>query len=295
MTPSPTRVRVADCTVDLSTGELLRDGVLVPLQRRSFQVLAALVANPGQLVAREALCRLLWPDGVVVEFDNNLNSAVNRLRRALGDSAEAPRIIETLPGRGYRLLVAVTPLPSIEHGNGAGAIESVATASPFQAVPSARRARRAWIYAAAAIAAMAILTIVLMRPNDRDVVVAVLTFDNVSGDPAQDHIGRAISTQLRARFGGASDGVGVLIPDVNGDHHNELASAHDFGADFILSGSIRESADGLHVTALLFDGRNQRGVWGGTFSCPNNDLAAIEAQLAEKITGLVTSELDRTN
>ena len=150
------------------------------------------------------------------------------------------------------------------------------------------------MYAAAAIAAMAILTVVLMRPNDRDVVVAVLTFDNVSGDPAQDHIGRAISTQLRARFGGASDGVGVLIPDGNGDD-NELASAHDFGADFILSGSIREAADGLHVTALLFDGRNQRGLWGGTFTCPNNDLAAIEAQLAEKITGLVTSELDRAN
>src|SRR5688500_14213661 len=122
MTPSPTRVLVADCTLDLSTGELLRDGAPVPLQRRSFQVLVALVSRPGELVTREELCRLLWADGVVVEFDNNLNSAVNKLRRAMGDSAEAPRIIETLPGRGSRLLVAVTPLPLVEAGNDAGAV-----------------------------------------------------------------------------------------------------------------------------------------------------------------------------
>ena len=294
MTPLPTKILVADCTLDLTTGELLRDGALVPLQRRSFQVLVALVGSPGQLVTRDELCRLLWPDGIVVEFDNNLNSAVNKLRRALGDSAEAPRIIETLPGRGYRLLVAVSPVPPAGAGDDTGVVDTINAASPALAVPTVRRAPRWWKYAAAAIAATAILVAVLMQSNERDVVVAVLTFDNVSGDRAQDHIGKALSDQLRARFGGSSDGIGVLVP---AGHANggELASAHNSGADFILSGSIRETADGLHVTALLFDGRSQRGRWGGTFTCPNYDLAAIEAQLAEKITGLVTSELGHSN
>jgi DNA-binding winged helix-turn-helix (wHTH) protein/TolB-like protein len=294
MTPPPTRVLVADWTLDLSTGELLREGAVVPLQRRSFQVLAALVGSPGQLVTRDELCRLLWPDGTVVEFDNNLNSAVNKLRRALGDSAEAPRLIETLPGRGYRLLAAVSPLPPAGAGNDAGVVDATETPSPSPAIAAGKPASRWWKYAAAAVAATAILVSALIRSNERDVVVAVLTFDNVSGDRAQDHIGKALSDQLRARFGGSSDGIGVLVPAGN-TTGGELASARHAGADFILTGSIRETADGLHVTALLVDGRNQRGRWGGTFTCPNYDLAAIEAQLAEKITGLVTSELTEAN
>src|SRR5687767_7062176 len=177
MTPSPTRVLVADCTLDLRTGELLRDGAPVPLQRRSFQVLVALVSRPGQLVTRDELCRLLWPDGTVVEFDNNLNSAVNKLRRALGDSAEAPRIVETLPGRGYRLLVAVSQLPPAGAANDPGVVDAINAPSPSLAVPAARRGPRWWKYAAAAVAATAILVTALMQSNEREVVVAVLTFD----------------------------------------------------------------------------------------------------------------------
>ncbi len=98
-----------DCfEVDLTSGELYKHGVRISLREQSFQVLASLVERPREVVTREELRRRLWDDEVNVDFDNNLNTAVARLREVLGDSAEHPRFIETLPKRGYRFLGTVT-------------------------------------------------------------------------------------------------------------------------------------------------------------------------------------------
>jgi DNA-binding winged helix-turn-helix (wHTH) protein len=90
--------------VNLETGELWQKGQKVALPQQSFQVLEALLGRPGKLVSREELRRRLWPDGNFVDFENGLNTAVKRLRTGLGDSAEQPRFIETLPRRGYRFV-----------------------------------------------------------------------------------------------------------------------------------------------------------------------------------------------
>jgi TolB-like protein/Tfp pilus assembly protein PilF len=98
-----------DCfEVDLPSGQLYRRGLRVSLREKSFQVLALLVEHPGEVVTREELQRRLWREEVFVDFDNNLNTAIARLREALGDSADHPRFIETLPKRGYRFLASVS-------------------------------------------------------------------------------------------------------------------------------------------------------------------------------------------
>src|SRR5207248_2034127 len=97
-------VRFAEFELDLRTAELRKRGLRLRLQEQSFQVLAMLVARPGQLVTREELRQKLWPADTFVDFDHGLNAAVNKLREALSDSASAPRFIETLPKRGYRFL-----------------------------------------------------------------------------------------------------------------------------------------------------------------------------------------------
>jgi TolB-like protein/tetratricopeptide (TPR) repeat protein len=98
--------------VDLAAGQILKRGVRVRLREKSFQVLALLLEHAGQVVTREELQRRLWPDDVFVDFANNLNTAVGRLREALGDSAEHPRFIETLPKRGYRFIGSLAESPS---------------------------------------------------------------------------------------------------------------------------------------------------------------------------------------
>lgn len=107
-----TIVRFDEYEVDLPAGQLYKRGVKIVLREKSFQVLAALLEHPGEVVTREELRQRLWRDEVFVDFDNNLNTAVARLREALCDSAEQPRFIETLPKHGYRFLVSVAEPPS---------------------------------------------------------------------------------------------------------------------------------------------------------------------------------------
>ncbi len=112
--PGPEHLRFEGFEADLRTEELSRAGRKLRLPHQSFRVLAMLLEKAGQLVTREELRARLWPAGTLVEYDQGLNAAVNRLREALGDSAEAPRFIETLPKRGYRFIAVIEPpaLPS---------------------------------------------------------------------------------------------------------------------------------------------------------------------------------------
>jgi TolB-like protein/Tfp pilus assembly protein PilF len=97
-------VRFGSFELDLRGGELRKEGVKIKLQEQPFQILAMLLASPGQVVTREELRRRLWPSDTFVDFDHSLNKAINKLREALGDSADSPRFIETLAKRGYRFM-----------------------------------------------------------------------------------------------------------------------------------------------------------------------------------------------
>jgi Tol biopolymer transport system component/DNA-binding winged helix-turn-helix (wHTH) protein len=105
--PTQTVVVFGPFEADLRTQELKRQGVRLRLPKQSFQILALLLKRPGQLITREELQQTLWPSDTFVDFEKGINAAINRLREALGDSAESPRYVETLPRRGYRLIAPV--------------------------------------------------------------------------------------------------------------------------------------------------------------------------------------------
>ena len=103
---SPRLVRFGIFEVDLQAGELRKAGLRLKLTGQPFQVLAILLERPGDVVTREELQKRLWPD-TFVDVDHNLNTAINKIREVLGDSAESPRFVETLPRRGYRFIGAI--------------------------------------------------------------------------------------------------------------------------------------------------------------------------------------------
>ena len=108
---TPKVIRFGTYELDLSSGELRKNGLKVRLTGQPFQILAILLERPGELVTREELQKRLWPGDTFVDFDRGLNAAVNRVREALGDSAENPRFVETLPKRGYRFIGQVEVSP----------------------------------------------------------------------------------------------------------------------------------------------------------------------------------------
>ena len=103
----PARYRFGVFEANAATGELFRQGIRTKLNTQPFQVLCMLLERPGELLTREAIARELWPDGTFVDFDHGVNSAVNRIREALGDTASNPRFIETMARRGYRFVAPV--------------------------------------------------------------------------------------------------------------------------------------------------------------------------------------------
>src|SRR5262245_6095240 len=137
-------LRVGPFELDLRARELRKDGGRIRLQDKPFELIAALVERPGEVVTREELRQRLWPADTFVAFDDSLNTAINKARDALGDSAESPRFIETVPRRGYRFIGPVD-------GNGHGALEISVAATGA----SPRRHMAAAVASVSAIAAIA--------------------------------------------------------------------------------------------------------------------------------------------
>ena len=116
---SPRLVRFGTFEVDLPAGELRKGGVKLKLTGQPFQVLTILLERPGEAVTREELQKRLWPD-TFVDVDHNLNTAINKIREVLGDSAESPRFVETLPRRGYRFVARVEGAQTTDLDGGSG-------------------------------------------------------------------------------------------------------------------------------------------------------------------------------
>jgi DNA-binding winged helix-turn-helix (wHTH) protein len=125
-TPPASRYRFGVFEADTATGELRRQGVRIKLNAQPFEVLCLLLARPNQVLTRDEIARRLWPSETFVDFDHGLNSAINRIREALGDSAANPRFVETLARRGYRFIAPVTVVTT----DGAVVSAEAATAAP---------------------------------------------------------------------------------------------------------------------------------------------------------------------
>src|ERR1700692_205888 len=117
---SPAIQRFGVFEVDVRSGELRKQGVRIKLQEQPFHILTVLLQRPGEVVTREQLRSENWPADTFVDFDNGLNTAINKLREALGDSAESPRFIETMPRRGYRFIAPVTGPDGTARGSAPG-------------------------------------------------------------------------------------------------------------------------------------------------------------------------------
>ncbi len=175
--PAGRIVRFGVFEVDLAAGELRKGGVRIRLQEQPFQVLALLLERPGEVVTREDLRQKLWPADTFVDFDHSLNTAINKVREALGDSASSPRYVETLARRGYRFVAPVERLETGVIGReaqpvtstaGAAGQEAPSTTPPEVDVPPPRRGLTRGLFALIQLMYLVFYVVALFHLQDID-------------------------------------------------------------------------------------------------------------------------------
>ena len=298
-------------TLDLRTGELRKGGSRISLPEQPLQVLKALLDRPGQLVTREELRQRLWSAETFVDFEHGLNAAVRRLREALGDSAEKPRFVETLPRRGYRFIAPVV---------GPSAKASLAPAAPV-VVETPRNAPEAptWIASPPAkpirlpgltvvITLVAVLVLgasgySLWRrqssppsPATSRSMLAVLPFENLTGDPNQEYISDGMTEELIAQLGGIDPvRLGVIARQSAMQFKKTTKRAAQIGTDLgvshLLAGSLRRTGSRIRVAVQLIDTESESQVWAEQYERDALDLLALQREVAEAITRQITTSL----
>ena len=194
-----TRLRVGDFEVDLRCGELRRNGDKIKLQERPFQILAALLERPGEVVTRQEMEQKLWPTDTFVDFEHSINTAVKKLREALGDDAENPRFIETLPRRGYRL---IAPVEIVEE-SGSSLEAAISPVLPQQGNAQRTNPQKRWPVAAIGGALAALLgtaSVAFVYPSlwrrttpSRSAWVQITHFPDSATSPALSPDGRMLA------------------------------------------------------------------------------------------------------
>jgi TolB-like protein/DNA-binding winged helix-turn-helix (wHTH) protein len=300
-------VRFGPFEVNFTTGELRKHGVRLKLQDQPFQVLKMLLARPAELVTREEIRCSLWPSGTFVDFDNGLNTAINRLREALGDSAENPKFIETLPRRGYRFIGALDGVPGSR-------IQAGQSASPFlgakEPVVAPKRTSLGhiteglgahWVRNVLFLAVgMALLLAALVgmkfgwwprqlrRESGRIRVqsIAVLPLENLSGDPAQEYFADGMTDELTtdlAKIGNLRVISRTSATQYKGTHKRLAQIAKELNVDALVEGAVSRSADRVRITAQLIYAPTDEHLWAETYERDVHDVLTLQDEVARAI------------
>jgi len=294
----PHRLRFATFEVDASSRELFKQGRKVKLQEQPFELLLALLERPGEVLTREELKQRIWPDDTVVDFDRGLNRAINRVRGALGDSAENPRFVETLPRRGYRFIAPVREFDLTEViPASSGATEGVKREPP--AGPASRTraiaGKRALLAAAGAVVLAAALLWnpgnwrgrpAALSPGPQVRSIAVLPFENLSNDPAQEYFTDGITDELITDLA-SLEGVRVIsrasVMSYKGKHQPLPSIASALGVDAAVEGSVARAGQRVRITAQLLLAREDRHLWAESFDRDLGDILTVQREIAAAI------------
>jgi TolB-like protein/DNA-binding winged helix-turn-helix (wHTH) protein/Flp pilus assembly protein TadD len=292
------RVRLGGFELDLNSGELRLLGTIngdgrVLLREQPFQVLRMLIERGGKIVTREEIKRRLWPNDTIVDFDHSINVAIGILRRALGDSADNPEYIETLARRGYRLLVAAEWLENtaeIQRGQPAGT-----QASPG---PSGLIGRSRW-WLAAFLGSVAVVLLVagyiswrsfrsVPPPRSGKIMLAVLPFQNLTGDPKQEYLADGLTEEMIAQLSRLHpEQLGVIArTSVMGYKHGDQRLdqiGRDLSVQYVLENSLRGSGDHLRVTVQLLQVKDQSHLWAQDYDYRPRDILNLEDDVAKAV------------
>ena len=288
------RLQFGPFEFDIVAGELYRQGERVRLQEQPRQVLSALLERPGEIVTREELRERLWKTNTFVDFEHGLNTAIKKVRRALGDSAEAPAFIETLARRGYRFIGSMYP----EQAPQASSIpEPLAVTTP--APPTAGRRQLFWTMTSLLALVTAAGIWIANRSADaapgQRVHLAVMPLRILAGSDTREssYLGVGVADAISARLSGIRT-IGLrptaAVLQYKDSQPDPKVVAAALGVQYLLLGTIQQADDTYRVSVQLVDADGIE-VWQRTYDEPRAELLELQDRIAEHVASALRVNL----
>jgi TolB-like protein/DNA-binding winged helix-turn-helix (wHTH) protein len=315
----PNWIQIGSLGLDPRTGELSRNGKTTKLSLQPLQVLLILLEHPGELITRDELVRRVWGEGTFVDFDHGLNKVVNKLRDALGDSAEQPAYIETLPRRGYRVIAPViVPVESNAPSNVTSSSEPDGpepNGAPSQSTTGPVPRKRQW-GRAAFLGGLALLIVAgslailgpnrirswLMKTWKHDKVqiaaLAVLPLENLSGNTDEayfaDGMTDALITEI-AKIQAARVISRTSVMRFKGTRKSVQQIGRELNVEAIVEGTVLHSEHRVRITAQLILVSSDMHIWADSFEGDASEVLSLQQEVAKHIArkvGAVVGNLD---
>ena len=288
------RLRFDGYELDVRAGELRKHGVKLRLRGQPLQVLEILLEYAGELVTREELQSRIWPANTFVDFDHSLHNAIARIREVLGDSAETPRYIETVPRRGYRYIGPVQDSETLH-------LAAETTGRTAQSPPTRpNRKNNRVLFVPCVLLVLGFVAWTAWRyihsktavPTIRS--IAVLPLKNFSGDPSQEFFVDGMTDQLitdLAKVGSLRVISGTSVMQYKGANKSLPEIAHELKVDAIVEGSAIRSGKRVRVTAQLVQASTDQHLWAETYDRNLGDVLNLQSEVADAIAQQVRAQL----
>ncbi len=280
--------------VNLAARELRKHGVRIRLPGQPFCILSILLEKPGQVITREEMRQRLWSSDTFVDFEHSLNSAIKKLRAALGDTPENSRYIETVPRMGYRFIAPVEEIST----NGRSASETPgATANVERADKTEESRHRRWpLFLGIPVVLITVIAgyfawsraRVRPQPPSGRLMLAVLPFENLTGDSGQDYFSDGLTEEMIAQLGHLDpEHLGVIARTsiMHYKHGQEQLEqiGRDLAVHYVLEGSVRRDSGKVRITAQLVQMKDQTPVWSRQYDRELSGLLALQGEIAQEI------------
>ena len=273
----------------------MRDGQTVPLPPKDLDTLLVLVERAGHIVEKDELLAKVWP-GVFIE-ENNLARRIFNLRQLLGADGDGHQYIETVPKRGYRFIGTLREVPGDADRSGSKAARSDLPQADVQ--NESKKTRWLWAVAGVSILAAGMLAghfWPVRSTSPQRVMLAVLPFENLSGDVKEDYFSDGLTEEMIAQLGQVQPSrLGVIARTSTAQYkHTKEPIAQigrELGVHYIVEGSVRRGGGRVRITAQLIQAAQQTHIWAETYERPLDDVLVIQREIAQKVTESLSIEL----
>ncbi|MGA9354236.1 MAG: winged helix-turn-helix domain-containing protein [Terriglobales bacterium] len=309
-----------DFELDRRSQKLSRAGRTLKLERIPTEILVLLIEKNGETVSREQIIERIWGNGVFLDTDNSINGAIRKIRQALKDDPEQPQFIQTITGSGYRFIAPVLAPISVPEVAGLGqnaqglpgqrvsdftpqdASPTVITASAYPDRTSSSRLRLGLVGGLVIVLSAALVVYLQSRrstspmpPTGRS-MLAVLPFENFTGDATQDYFSDGLTEEMISQLGNLDPAhLGVIARTSVMHYKHEQAPlsqiAKELGVQYVIEGSVRRDAGRVRITAQLIQTKDQTHLWARQYDRDLNNLLTLQSEIAREIANEIEFSL----